>query len=55
MKDDKFQRLVQEISYFVGDWQMCNPHVIFFKDLQAAFPYVKKKHLKRAVKEVIDL
>lgn len=55
MKEAKFQELVQEIEYFVAGWQMKNPHVIFFNDLQSAFPDVKKKHLKRAAEEVIDL
>ena len=55
MKEEKFQELVQDIEYFVAEHQMKNHHILYFKDLQVAFPYVKKKNLKRAAKEVIDL
>ena len=55
MKDFKFKALLEDAEDFVATWQMKNPHKIFFEDIQKAFPYVKKKHLKRAIKEVVDL
>ena len=55
MKDHKFKALIEDVEDFVATWQMENHHRIFFEDVQEHFPHVKKKHLKLAIKEVIDL
>lgn len=55
MKDHKFKALLEDVEDFVATWQMKNHHRISFEDAQEHFPHVKKKHLKLAIKELVDL
>ena len=52
MKNAKFDELVKEISEFIADHEMKNPHYLFDEDIFEAFPIYKKKHIKRALKEI---
>ena len=52
MKEEKFQKLMDEISEFIGDHQQRNPHYLFDEDIIKAFSHYKKKHVKRALEEL---
>jgi len=52
MKEDKFNTLVEDVTYFIADWHYKSFHRIFFEDIEKAFPEVKKKHLKKVWKEL---
>lgn len=53
MKPEKFQEIVDEISEFIGDHNMSNPHYLFDEDIIKHFESLyKKKHIKRALEEV---
>lgn len=52
MKKEKFDEMVKEISEYIGDHEMQNPHYLFDEEIFDAFPIYKKKHIKRALKEI---
>jgi hypothetical protein len=54
MKDEKFADLIEEISEFLGDREMKNPHYLFDDEIVDIFTErgYKKKHIKKAIKEV---
>ena len=47
MKQEKFDKLLEEVEEFIAGCQMKSNHRIFFEDIVEAFPDVKKKHLKK--------
>lgn len=51
-KRKKFNELINEISEFIGNHEMKNPHYLFDEEIFEAFPMYKKKHIKRALKEI---
>ena len=52
MKDDKFKELLDEIEEFIGAHNLRNPHYLFDEDIIKAFSHYKKKHIKKALKEL---
>jgi hypothetical protein len=52
MKPEKFNKLVDEVEEFVAEHNMGNPHYLFDDDIYKAFSNVKKKNVKKAIKEV---
>jgi hypothetical protein len=52
MKEEKFQKIVEEISEFLGDHALRNHHYLFDEDIIKIFSQYKKKHVKRALEEV---
>ena len=52
MKQEKFEKLVEEISEFLGDHQMKNHHYLFDEDIIKIFSFYKEKHVKKALKEI---
>jgi hypothetical protein len=52
MKDERFKELVEEISEFLGDHNLKNPHYLFDEDIIKIFSHYKKKHVKRALEEL---
>jgi hypothetical protein len=52
MKEEKFQKIVEEISEFIGEHNLKNPHYLFDEDIVKAFSHYKKKHVKRALEEI---
>jgi hypothetical protein len=52
MKEEKFQKIVEEIGEFLGDHNMKNPHYLFDEDIIKIFSHYKKKHVKRALEEL---
>jgi hypothetical protein len=52
MKDEKFKELVKEISEFLGEHNLKNPHYLFDEDIIKIFSHYKKKHVKRALEEL---
>ena len=52
MKEEKFQKIVQEISEFLGEHELRNRHYLFDEDIIRIFSQYKKKHVKRALEEV---
>jgi hypothetical protein len=52
MKEEKFQKIVEEISEFIAGHAMGNPHYLFDEDIIKIFSHYKKKHVKRALEEI---
>jgi len=52
MKEEKFQKIVEEISEFLGAHNLKNPHYLFDEDIIKVFSHYKKKHVKRALEEL---
>jgi hypothetical protein len=52
MKEEKFQKIVEEISEFLGDHALRSHHYLFDEDIIRIFAHYKKKHVKQALKEV---
>ena len=52
MKEEKFQKIVEEISEFIAEHAMSNPHYLFEEDIIKIFSHYKKKHVKRALEEI---
>ena len=52
MKEEKFQKIVEEISEFLGDHYQRNPHYLFDEEIIKYFSHYKKKHVKRALEEL---
>jgi hypothetical protein len=52
MKEEKFQKIIEEISEFLGDHMQKNPHYLFDEDIIKIFSHYKKKHVKRALEEI---
>jgi hypothetical protein len=52
LKEEKFQKIVEEISEFLGDHALRSHHYLFDEDIIKIFSQYKKKHVKRALEEV---
>jgi Holliday junction resolvase-like predicted endonuclease len=52
MKEEKFQKIVEEISEFLGEHNQTNHHYLFDEDIIKIFSHHKKKHVKRALEEL---
>ena len=52
MKEDKFNKLVNELEEFVGEHERSNPHYLFDEDIIKEFSRYKPKHVKRALEEI---
>jgi hypothetical protein len=52
MKEEKFQKIVEEISEFLGEHNRTNHHYLFDEDIIKIFSHYKKKHVKRALEEL---
>ena len=52
MKPKKFKKLVQEISEIKANHFQATSRVLFDSDIIEAFDHYKKKHVKRALKEL---
>lgn len=46
--------LMDEVEEWVAEWQNKSHHVIMFEDMQAAFPNVPIKTLKKMFREFCD-
>lgn len=47
MKQEKFDKLTEEVEQFVAERHFESFHRVFLEDIIQAFPDVKKKHLKK--------
>lgn len=52
MKDDKFKELLEEIEEFIANYDLSNSHYMFDEDIIKEFSHYKKKHVKKALKEL---
>jgi hypothetical protein len=53
VKPEKFKQLVEEVSEFIADHDMVNPHYLFDEDIIKVFESIyKKKHIKLALQEI---
>ena len=52
MKEEKFQKIIEEVSEFIAEHEMSNPHYLFDEDIIEVFSQYKKKHIERALEEV---
>lgn len=52
MKQEKLDKLIEDIEEFIGDHNRTNPHHLFKEDIIKAFPQYKKKHIKQALEEI---
>ena len=52
MKQEKFDKLKDEIEEFIAGHAMGNPHYLFDEDIIKVFSHYKKKHVKRALEEI---
>ena len=52
MKQEKFDKLKDEIEEFIGGHDLSNPHYLFDEDIIKAFSHYKKKHVKKALEEL---
>lgn len=53
MKEEKFQRLVEEVSEFIADHDMRNRHPLTDEEVIKRFEDIyKPKHIRRALEEV---
>lgn len=54
MKEDEFNILVEELSEFLGDHSMRNPHYLFDEEIIDIFKKrgYKKKQIEKAIEEV---
>jgi len=52
VRQEKFDKLSDEVKEFVANLRYSTVHSIFFSDIIQAFPDVKKKHLKKIWEEM---
>jgi len=52
MKEEKLQKIVNEINEFIAGRAMSNWHYLFDEEIIEIFSHYKKKHVKRALKEI---
>jgi hypothetical protein len=52
MRQEKFDKLKDEIEEFIGEHNLSNPHYLFDEDIIKYFSHYKKKHVKKALEEL---